>query len=153
MDETTSTLPTTGRSNGLATRIRAELKIIADRAGQKTSMPIVVPGAEITEAMLRVFEGTPKVPDFDAATAETTSYGSVVKYASDEIPTDPVQLRVFVDETGDHEGDPAVVLAIGDVDGIQAIPIDPETAESLFLAGLAACAYAKPRSRYAAPVD
>jgi hypothetical protein len=31
------------------------------------------------------------------------------------------------------------------------VPFDPETAEALFLAGLAACAYAKPRSRYAAP--
>lgn len=153
MDETTSTLPTTGHADGLATRIRAELKIIADQAGQKTSMAIVVPGAEITEAMLRVFEGTPKVPDYDAATAETTFFGSVVKYASDEIPEDPIRLRVFVDETGDHEGDPAVVLALGDGGDARRIPIDPETAESLFLAGLAACGYAKPRSRYSTLVD
>lgn len=136
---------------GLMTRIRAALKEVADQAAEKTSMAIVIPGAQIAEAMLKVFAGTPKVPDYDAESAIETSFGSVVKYEPDEIPTDPIPVQVFVDDTGENVDDPQVMLTFGIGERVFLVPFDPETAEALFLAGLAACAFAKPRSRFAAP--
>lgn len=151
MDQTTEELGVDDPRAGLTTRIRAALRDVADQAAEKTSMPIVVPGAQITEAMLKVFAGTPKVPDYNHEQALETSFGSVVKYESDEIPTDPIPVRVYVDETGENVDDPQVMVTFGIGEREFVVPFDPETAEALFLAGLAACAYAKPRSRYAAP--
>lgn len=151
MDQTTQVLSVDDPRAGLTTRIRAALRDVADQAAEKTSMPIVVPGAQITEAMLKVFAGTPKVPDYDHERAAGASFGSVVKYESDEIPTAPIPVRVFVDESGENADDPQVMVTFGIGEREFLVPFDPETAEALFLAGLAACAYAKPRSRYAAP--
>jgi hypothetical protein len=136
---------------GLMTRIRAALKEVADQAAEKTSMAIVIPGAEIAEAMFKVFAGTPKIPYYDPEQAAETAFSSVVKYEPDEIPAEPTPVQVFIDESGDNADDPQVLLVIGKGDGVMTVPFDPETAEALFLAGLAACAFAKPRSRFAAP--
>jgi hypothetical protein len=140
----------------MMTRMRDALRQVADEVGAKASIPVAVPGREISEAMFRIFSDVPRVPDFDPALARETSYTSVVEFESDEVPPPPVSLRVFVDEEDGNADDPKVVLAILGLaalasDVADLIALDPDEAERLFLAGLAACKYARARSKYAAP--
>jgi hypothetical protein len=149
MSQTTQELGADDPRAGLMTRMREALRQVADEVGARASIPVAVPGKEISEAMFRIFSDVPRVPDFDPEQAAATSYHSVVEFESDEVPPPPVALRVFVDEEGSNVDDPKVVLAIPAVADL--ITLDPDEAERLFLAGLAACKYARARSRYAAP--
>jgi len=134
---------------GMATRMRDALRQIADEVGARASIPVAVPGKEITEAMFRLFSDVPRVPDFDPGLARETDFTSVVEFEPDEVPPPPVSVRVFVDEEDGNADDPKVVLAIPDVADL--VAFDPDEAERLFLAGLAACKYARARSKYTAP--
>jgi len=134
---------------GLTTQMREALRQVADEVGARASIPVAVPGKEISEAMFKIFSDVPRIPDFDPELAREVTYTSVVEFEPDEVPPPPVSLRVFVDQENDNADDPKVILALPEVADM--VAFDPDEAERLFLAGLAACRYARARSRYAAP--
>lgn len=142
-------LPADDPRAGLMTQMREALRQVADEVGARASIPVAVPGKEISEAMFKIFGDVPHIPDFDPELARETDFTSVVEFEPDEVPPPPVSLRVFVDEEDGNADDPKVVLALPEVSDL--VAFDPDEAERLFLAGLAACRYARARSRYAAP--
>lgn len=141
-------------ADGLQTRIRAALKAVADEVASKNTRTVIaVPGKEISRAMFEIFSDVPHVPDYTEEQASgALHFDSVTEYASDEIPPDPSRVTVYVDDQDGNADDPKVVLAVDGGQEILRVPLTAEVAENLFLSGLAACAYARPRSRYT-PVD
>lgn len=155
MTESQATASPAPLADGLQTRIRAALKDVADDvASRNTRTVIAVPGKEISAAMFEIFSDVPHTPDYtEEQAAGLQHFDSVTVYASDEIPPDPFRVSVNVDEQDDNAGDPKVVLTVDDGQQVTRVPFTPEVAERLFLAGLAACNYARPLSRYAPSVD
>lgn len=153
MTQTTQEVPADASGAGLMTQIREALRHVADDvAAKNTRTVIAVPGKEISEAMFRIFGNVPRIPDYDPDAAGEAHYDSVIEnYAADEIPPDPVRLTVRVDEDGERADDPVVVITFDDGQATVPTSFDPDVAERLFLEGLAACRYARARSKYAAP--
>lgn len=153
MTQTTQEPVASDPNAGMLTRIREALRQVADDvAAKNTRTVIAVPGKEISEAMFRIFSDVPRVPDYDPEAAGKSHHDSVIEnYAADEIPPDPIRLSVWADEEGDRADDPSVVIAFDDGQAVVRTPFDPDVAERLFLEGLAACRYARARSKYAAP--
>lgn len=135
---------------GLQSRIRAALKDVADDVASKSRVVIAVPGKEISEAMYRIFSDVPHVPDYDPETAGARTYSSVVEYASDEVPADPIDLKVSALA---DDGDPRVFVEVVDTDCQVDVSLDLQVAEEFFLAGLAAVAHARATRDRPTPVD
>ena len=129
--------------------MRAELHRIADEvAARNTRTAIAVPGAEIFDAMARIFSDVPHVPDYDPV-AEPEKFTSYIEYATDVVPDDPIDVLVRA-RSGDSEPEVVVTLVEGGQE--RDVSFDPDVAERLFLAGLAACAHARAQ-REVTPVD
>lgn len=124
---------------GMMSHIRAELSRIADEVSAKsTRVAIAIPGKEIAEAMFRLFDSVPNVPDYDPELAQEQVWSSAVEHNLDEVPPDPSEVRVRALPSGKVEvrtGETTVGEAVAE--------LDPEQAEQFFLAGLAATWYAK----------
>lgn len=154
MTEPQSSAPQLPPGAGIQSRIRDALRKVADEAASRsTRMAIVVPGGPIADAMFEIFSDVPRVPDYDEQAAASRHYDGVVDYVPDQVPPDAHRLCIYVDESGENAGYPKVVISVDDGHAVTGVPFDPDVAQEMFLAGLAACAYAQAGSRYAVPVD
>lgn len=129
---------------GVDSRLRAAFEKAVDEVAERTSMPVVAPVKELLAATMRIISDMPRVPDYDHVSACATSWSETSEYNRYEVPeTDPDSLGVFVRDQGPQFGMVCVELTRPGADVTTTLDFDPEYAESFFLAGLAACAYAK----------
>lgn len=131
--------------SGLDSQLRDEFARVADElAARNTRTVIAVPVRQLVEAVLRVVPGLPRVPDYDAVTAHLARWEEASDYSPSEVPEcDPDSIGVFVRDQGPDMGKVCVEFT-RPADGVTStLDFDPEYAEHFFLAGLAACAYAK----------
>ena len=132
---------TPGTTPGIDQRIRDALERVADEeAAKSTRVPIVVPVKQISEAMYRIFSGVARIPSYAHARAVEKVYATRLDYSPSEVPPDPDEFQVLAELAGDS---PTVVLY--DTGRKRAHEFEIETAEELFLAGLAAVAAARAR--------
>lgn len=130
---------------GLDSRLREEFIRIADElAASNTRVVIAVPVKQLVEATLRVVGDLPRVPDYDQVSASLAKWSEESTYSPSEVPdADPDSLGVFVRDQGPDIGKVCVELT-RPADGVTTtLDFDADSIESFFLAGLAACAYAK----------
>jgi hypothetical protein len=130
---------------GLDSRLREEFINVAEAvAAKNTRVAIAVPVKPLVEATLRVVAGLPRVPDYDSVSAHLTTWSEASEYSVIEAPeADPDSLGVFVRTDGPDAGQVCVELTRPGDDVTTTLDFDPEYIESFFLAGLAACAYAR----------
>lgn len=124
---------------GLDARLREAFEAVVTEFAAKTSLPVVSPTKQLIAATLRIVNDLPRVPDYDDVSAREVRWSSAVEYSPIEVPdADPDALGVYA------KG--GVVCVDFDSPGNQStdtLEFDPAYIESFFLAGLAACAYAK----------
>lgn len=131
---------------GFDSRMRDALERMTDEvAARHSSMPIVVPVKEIMETITSLLPDIPRVPDYDHVSAHVAKWTRASEYNRYAVPeSDPDSLGVFVRDQGPDLGKVCVEFTQpGNVTTSTFDFEDADYAESFFLAGLAACAYAK----------
>lgn len=129
---------------GTDSRLRAAFEKAVDEVAERTSMPVVAPVKELLAATMRIVSDMPRVPDYDHTSASLARWTETSEYNRYEVPdADPDSLGVFVRDQGPQLGMVCVELTRPADDVTTTLDFDPDYAESFFLAGLAACAYAK----------
>lgn len=130
---------------GLDSRLRGEFLRVADEvAATNTRVVVAVPVKQLLEATLRVVSDLPRVPDYDHVSASLTRWSEASDYIPSEVPeADPDSFGVFVRDQGPDIGKVCIELTRPADGDTATYDFDPEDVESFFLAGLAACAYAK----------
>lgn len=122
---------------GLDSLLRAEFERVTNEVAAKhTTMPIVTPVRQLVEATVRVVADLPRIPDYDHVVAGVARWEEITAYSPTEVPDhDPAGIGV--------QADGGTILLT--VDGLRdnRLVLDPDHAEGLFLAGLAAVRAAK----------
>lgn len=131
---------------GLDSRLREVFARVADElAARNTRTVIAVPVKQLVEATIKVVKDLPRVPDYDVVAAHAARWTEESEYSPSVVPdSDPDSLGVFVREMGSNAGKVCVEFTQPGQGRTSTFDFeDPDYAESFFLAGLAACAYAK----------
>jgi hypothetical protein len=131
---------------GLDSRLReAFMRVADDLAAKNTRVAVAVPVKQLLKATLHTIQDLPRVPDYDAVSAHLARWSEATEYSPTEVPdSDPDSLGVFVRDQGPDVGKVCVEFTRSADDVTSTLDFeDPVYAESFFLAGLAACAYAK----------
>lgn len=128
---------------GLASRIRDVVERVGTDAATKTSMPVLIPTKQLVSGLLAMLADVPRIPDYDAVAAHAARWMEL-EYNPLEVPdAEPDSLGVFVRSSGPDEKKVCIELT-RPVDGVTTtLDFEADNIESFFLAGLAACAYAK----------
>lgn len=128
---------------GLAARIREVVERVGIDAATKTTMPVVIPTKQLVSGLLAMFADVPRVPDYDAVAAHAARWMEL-EYNPLEVPdAEPDSLGVFVRSSGPDAGKVCIEFTEPAADHTTALDFEPDAIESFFLAGLAACAYAR----------
>lgn len=132
---------------GLDSKLRAEFERIGEElAVRNTRVAIAVPVKQLIAAAFRVFENVPRIPDYDSTTAHLATWAEETEYSPIEVPdADPDALGVFVREQGPDAGKVCIELTRPATGKTHTLDFEADSIESFFLAGLAACAYARTR--------
>lgn len=131
---------------GFESRLRDALERMTDQvAARHTSMPIIVPVKEIIETLTRLLPDIVRVPDYDHVSASLTKWTEATNYDRYAVPdADPDSFGVFVRDQGPDAGRVCIEHTEPGEDRTSTFDFeDPDYAAGFFLAGLAACAYAK----------
>lgn len=135
----------TAAKTGLDSRLRAAFEDVMEKfATRNTRVIIAAPVRQLAEAAIKVVGDLPRVPDYDHTSACLTTWSEESEYSPFEVPdADPDSLGVFVRDQGPDAGKVCVELT-RPADGVTTtLDFDSAYIEHFFLAGLAACAYAK----------
>jgi len=130
---------------GVHSRLREAFEeIITNFAARNTRVVIAAPVRQLAEAAIKVVGDIPRIPDYDHVSASLASWSLASDYSPIELPeADPDSIGVFVRDQGPDAGKVCVEITQPGQDQTTTLDFEPDYIEAFFLAGLAACVYAK----------